>query len=307
MFGFRGRMDERYDMVRVASNGRFIYLRQFMPHRIYGEHVDYMFQTPTTQVWYQMHQEGKLNDAQSHFWEPKPAEELYDLENDPDEVNNLANSPEHQDVLKELRNALHHHLLSTRDAGFLPEPMMHARAGDDTVWEMAQNPARYDLKRILHVADMATDRDPENVKKLTEWMKDDDAAVRYWSILGLNVLGESAIKPLQTQLESHLNDDSPSVRIVAAEALAQHGEPGLRERSIAQLLDLSNVETHGPYVSTLALNSLDALEPSHLKGYADQIKTLPTKHPSLQQRLRMSAVTPNLVDHLMFKINAVDK
>ncbi|MBD3672886.1 MAG: sulfatase-like hydrolase/transferase [Planctomycetaceae bacterium] len=307
MFGFRGRMDERYDMVRVASNGRFIYLRQFMPHRIYGEHVDYMFQTPTTQVWYQMYQDGKLNAAQSHFWEPKPAEELYDLQNDPDEVNNLADSPQHQEVLKQLRSALHEHLLSDRDAGFLPEPMMHARAGDDTVWEMTHDPQRYNLQRIMQVAYLASNRDPEEIKKLAVWINDDDAAVRYWSILGLNVRGESAIKQLQAHLQSHLDDESPSVRIVAAEALAKFGDPSLQERAIGQLIDLSNVETHGPYVSTLALNSLDAVNPVFLKDYVDQIKALPTKHPSLQQRLRMSAVTPNLIDYLMVKINAMDK
>ena len=138
-------------------------------------------------------------------------------------------------------------------------------------------------------------------------MDDEDAAVRYWSILGLNVLGESAIKPLQAQLQSHLEDDSPSVRVVAAEALAKHGEPSLRSRSIVQLINLSNVETQGPYLSTLSLNSLDAVNPADLQDYADQIEALPTKHASLQQRLRMSAVTPNLVKHLMFKINAVEK
>jgi len=302
MFGFRGRMDERYDIVRVARNKQYIYLRQFMPHRIYGEHVDYMFETPTTQVWYQMFHDGKLNVAQSHFWQPKPSEELYDLSADPDEVNNLAESPQHQAVLKELRTALHDHLVSTRDAGFLPEPMMHARAGKDTVWEMAQDPGRYDLKRILHVAEMATDRDPENVKKLAEDLNDDDSAVRYWSVLGLIVLGDSATKPLQSQLVGLLSDDSLSVRIVAAEALAQHGRPESQERAISTLIDLSNVETHGPYVSTLALNSLDAVSPDKLKPYVKQIEQLPTKHPSLQERLRMSAVTPNLTPFGIFRI-----
>ena len=50
-----------------------------MPHKPYGQHVSYMFQTPTTQVWKRMFDEGKLNEAQSHFWKTKPAEELYDL------------------------------------------------------------------------------------------------------------------------------------------------------------------------------------------------------------------------------------
>jgi uncharacterized sulfatase len=303
-FGFRGRMDERYDFVRVVRNKRYIYLRQFMPHRIYGEHVSYMFQTPTTQVWHRMYEDGELNANQSRFWEPKDPEELYDLETDPDEVHNLASSPEHQQVLKELRESLYDHLLSTRDTGFLPEPMMHARAGDDTVWEMAQDPSRYDLKAIMPVAWMATQRDPENVKKLADAMASDDSAVRYWSVLGLNVLGESAVRPLQKELSLLMLNRSPSVRIVAAEALARYGQPDLQEAAIKSLLELSNLETQGPFVSTLALNSLDAVEPSKLVGYADQIRKLPTKHESLRARLRMPAVTPNLTSHILDKIAA---
>ena len=47
-----------------------------------------------------MFDEGKLNEAQSHFWKTKPAEELYDLEKDRDEVKNLVKSKEHADILK---------------------------------------------------------------------------------------------------------------------------------------------------------------------------------------------------------------
>ena len=46
LHGFRGRMDERIDCVRSVTDGRYVYLRQYMPHRIFGQHVGYMFQTP---------------------------------------------------------------------------------------------------------------------------------------------------------------------------------------------------------------------------------------------------------------------
>ncbi|HTM48557.1 MAG TPA: sulfatase, partial [Bryobacteraceae bacterium] len=85
-FGFRGRMDERYDMVRSVRDGRYVYIRNYMPHKIYGQHIDYMFQTPTTSVWKKLYDEGKLQPPKTYFWETKPPEELYDLENDPDEV-----------------------------------------------------------------------------------------------------------------------------------------------------------------------------------------------------------------------------
>ena len=48
VYGFRGRMDERCDMVRSVTDGRHVYLRNYLPHLISGQHVEYMFQTPTT-------------------------------------------------------------------------------------------------------------------------------------------------------------------------------------------------------------------------------------------------------------------
>ncbi|MCY4507510.1 MAG: sulfatase, partial [Acidobacteria bacterium] len=51
LYGFRGRMDERYDSVRAVRDGRYVYVRNYAPHRVYGQHVAYMFQTPTTRVW----------------------------------------------------------------------------------------------------------------------------------------------------------------------------------------------------------------------------------------------------------------
>lgn len=301
LYGFRGRMDERIDMVRTIRDGRFIYLRHFMPHRRYGEHVDYMFETPTTQVWHRLFQEGKLNEAQSLFWKEKPTEELYDLDADPDEVRNLASSPEHQAQLNRLRKAQEKFLLATRDAGFLPEAMMHDRAGDETVYEMAQDAARYDLEMILGVALLATERDPENVKMLMSGLDADDDAIRYWSALGMLVQGKSAARTSEAKLNSLLNDDSPSVRIVAAEALGRFGSKQSSERAVSTLIDLANVEKHGPFVSTQALNSLDALPTDLIVSRAEEIRKLPTEHQSLNSRLRMGAVTGNLIQHLLSK------
>ena len=85
-------MDERIDMVRSCTDGRFVYMRHFYPERPYLKHVDYMFQTPTTRIWKQEFDAGNLNEAQAKFWKSKPVEELFDLRHDPDEVQNLAES-----------------------------------------------------------------------------------------------------------------------------------------------------------------------------------------------------------------------
>ena len=99
-------MDERIDMVRSCTDGRFVYMRHFYPDRPYLKHVEYMFQTPTTQVWKKAFDEGTLNKAQAKFWQTKPVEELFDLSSDPDEVVNLATDPKYADTVRSMRSAV---------------------------------------------------------------------------------------------------------------------------------------------------------------------------------------------------------
>ena len=126
LYGFRGRMDERYDLMRSTRDKRHVYIRNYNPHKIYGQHVTYMWNLPSTQVWEQLYKEGKLKPPQTHFWETKPPEELYDLETDRDEVTNLAASAGHKAILERFRKSHHTHELAVKDVGLLPEGEIHA-------------------------------------------------------------------------------------------------------------------------------------------------------------------------------------
>ena len=37
LYGFRGRMDERYELIRCVRDERYIYNRKYMPHKILGQ------------------------------------------------------------------------------------------------------------------------------------------------------------------------------------------------------------------------------------------------------------------------------
>src|SRR5204862_4360102 len=116
-----------YDMVRSVRDKRYVYIRNYMPHKVYGQYIDYMFQTPTTAVWKKLYDEGKLKPPQTYFWETKPREELYDLQNDRDETRNLAGSAEHVDSLKRLRSAEQGWVRQIRDGGLVPEGEIDSR------------------------------------------------------------------------------------------------------------------------------------------------------------------------------------
>ena len=155
LHGFRGRMDERYDLVRSVTDGRYVYLRNHWPHVSQGQRVRTQFQMPTTQVWRRLFDEGRANDAQSIFWrEPKAPEELYDLHSDPDEVRNLAAAPEHRVALERLRGEARAHAARIRDLGFLPEAEIHARAGRAAPRDALATDAAYPFARVVAAAEV---------------------------------------------------------------------------------------------------------------------------------------------------------
>lgn len=296
LFGLRGRMDERYDLSRSVRNQRYVYIRNYMPFLIYGQHVSYMFETPTTRIWKKLYDEGKLTPPKTYFWEPKPPEELYDLDNDRDEVNNLANSPVHKDILSELRNALNTHILSTRDTGFLPEADMHTRAQGTTIYELAQSKDKYPLEKILDVADKASNLRMEETNFLIKSLDDDDPAVRYWAALGLLMRKENGVVHGEQKLVKLLDDKSPNVRIASAYCLAQYGQDSNRANALNTLKELSDPSKNGFFVSILALNVIDNLgnKADILKEY---LKTIPVEDKSALPRLKSNI--PKLLSHLL--------
>jgi uncharacterized sulfatase len=275
LHGFRGRMDERYDLVRSVTDGRFVYLRNFMPHQICGQHVEYMFQTPTTLAWKKLHDQGKLTRAQDIFWNPKPPEELYDLQNDLDEVANLATSAAHAGILNKLRQAQYDHALEIRDVGFLPEGEIHERSKGAAPYDMGLDDATYPLKRILAMANLATDYS-ENPPALREGLHDRDSAVRYWAALGMLIRGQRAVAANHDALDAALSDHSKYVQIVAAEALGRFGDSADTHKALDVLLPLTSLENHGVFVAVAALTSLDELG-DRAKGGADRILKLTDK------------------------------
>jgi uncharacterized sulfatase len=258
-YGLRGRMDERYDCVRSVRDRRYVYLRQYMPHLIYGQHISYMFETPTTQVWKRLYDEGKLKPPQTYFWEPKPPEELYDLRNDPDEVNNLAKSPEHRGVLERLRKAEQDWVRSVRDVGLLPEAEIHSRSKGSTPYEMGHDDRRYPLERVLAVAEKASSRTNWPAGELAKALDDADSGVRYWAAMGLLMRPARSVRWAVKVLRPALADPSPSVRVVAAEALARIGTGADLETALKTLTELAPPDKNGVYVAMAALNAIDRL------------------------------------------------
>jgi len=260
LYGERGRMDERMDLVRSVTDGRYVYLRNYYPHVSQAQKVAYQFETPTTRVWNQLFKDGKTNAAQSIFWrEPKDPEELYDLQSDPDEVHNLAQSPEHKATLDKLRTAQRTHLAAVRDVCFLPEREIHSRSTVSTPYDIARDDSKYPFEKILAAAELASGLDSTATPALIKLMADQDSAVRFWSALGLLMRGEEGSRQSAAVLEKALSDDSINVRVAAAQALGQYGDAASLPKALATLESLAAPETNGVLTSMAALAAIEAL------------------------------------------------
>lgn len=284
IFGERGRMDERMDGVRSATDGRFVYLRNYYPHVSQAQYVAYQFETPTTRVWKALFDAGKTTPAQSIFWKvPKDPEELYDLQTDPDEVRNLANSADHRPVLEKFRQAVRDHILQTRDVCFLPEGEMHARSAGSSPYSIAHDRAKYPLERILSMAELASQLEESARPQLIQSLQDPDSAVRYWAAMGLLMRGQAAVNASEAELIKALADASPFVRIVAAEALGKFGMDAVRAKALDVLKTLASPQTNEVLVAMPALAAIEALG-DKAASLKDFIRNMPATGPSPHPR-----------------------
>jgi len=277
-FSFRNRMDERYDMVRTVRDKRYRYLRNYMPHLIYGQHIEYMFQMRSMAAWEKAYREGKLFGPQKFFWEEKPMEELYDLLNDPYEVKNLVGSPEHRPVLDRMRAALRGHMLEVRDNGFIPE------GSPLEGFDNARDPRVYPLERILAVADAAAQRDASNLPKLVRWLEDGNECIRYWAALGCVMLRGKAGTAADA-LTGRLHDASGSVRVAAGEALCRVG----RTDEALAVLQTCLCKDDNPWIRLQAANSLQNIGPQAMAALPAIEQAVSDENDYVKRAIRYTA------------------
>jgi arylsulfatase A-like enzyme len=122
VFAARDRCDETVDHIRSVRTREFKYIRNFLPSRPYLQPCAYKDGKAILIALREYHAAGKLNPTQQLlFRETRPSEELYDLDTDPFEINNLAADPRFANKLQELRDRLDSWMDVTGDLGRVPE------------------------------------------------------------------------------------------------------------------------------------------------------------------------------------------
>ena len=142
----RDRCDYTIDRIRTVRTSRFRYIRNFMLDRPYMQ-PNYRDEWEITQIMRKLHAEGRLDAIQDRFWsDERPAEELYDLQNDSHEIANLAGHPDYVDELKRHRKILEDWIRKTGDLGQYPEDVPNLKYMFDWWGDKCVNP-EYDRFR----------------------------------------------------------------------------------------------------------------------------------------------------------------
>lgn len=131
------RFDGVYDMIRAVRDRRYKYLKNFQPEKSYYLPVKYREQMPVMQELLRMRDAGELDEYEA-FWfgETKADEELFDTENDPHELHNLAEDPAYQEKLAELRAECERWMAEIDDKGLMKEEDFV-----QTIWPNFEQPA----------------------------------------------------------------------------------------------------------------------------------------------------------------------
>lgn len=129
-------MDSEYDMVRSVRDNNFLYVRNYHPELPYYQNIVFRINSiPTMKRMLELKDQGKLDTLQMIWFAPtKPVEQLYDVQNDPHTLYDLASKPEYQQVLKRMRKAHEKWMKDIDDKGLNKDGSL--KTEKQLVWEM---------------------------------------------------------------------------------------------------------------------------------------------------------------------------
>jgi hypothetical protein len=217
-FATSDRVDEAFEISRTVRSKRYSYVRNFLPHLPLIQPNFYTDQSEIMKELLRLKKITKMTPAQQSMWLPKRyPEELYDLEKDPFETNNLIVDPEYTDVLVEMRDELRHWLIKTHDTGLIPEGYLLENCDPITAYELSQSNQFYSSEKVLKACDLLLE-DKIDYAQLINYLHDENLLVRYWAANALQYVDTPSEEVIEA-LSKRLKDPSTYVKLAAAESL----------------------------------------------------------------------------------------
>lgn len=106
VFASRDRIDEVPDRQRAVRDSHFKYIRSWYPQQAEGHRLAFRDNIDMVREMRELFEAGKLDPAQRLWFEAPGEERLFDIRQDPHELNDLSSDPSRQQQLTRMRNAL---------------------------------------------------------------------------------------------------------------------------------------------------------------------------------------------------------
>lgn len=261
--------------VRAVTDGRYKYIRSYIPYRQFALRNYYQWGMPSNQAWdeWVLGGHNTCSDWEQTF-HAHPAEMLFDLKNDPDELHDLSADADHADILADMRNALSDHIRNTKDLGFF---LPNSREGH-ILYETVRK-EKYPLNQLYELVETAGTATPEALPLLEAAIQSPYADMRFWGAVGYAQLAQQQkIKDCPKALQALLQDANPYIASEAAYAMAYLGKA---EESIQRLIQPVQEKDRKIGYSSLECLSLDPAMRKHIQPFLPALKqaaaTLPHK------------------------------
>ena len=274
-FAIAGNQLHHFMPVRAVTDGRYKYIRSYIPYRQFALRNYYQWGMPSNKAWDAFVLNGhNTNPAWALTFDAHPAEMLFDLENDPGEIQDLSTSAEHADILARMRSGLSDHVRSTTDLGFF---LPTSRTGHILYDKVRQE--KYPLEQLYHLVEVAGVATPADLPLLELSICSALPEMKFWGAVGYAKLAREGRLPVAPQpLLRLLKDENPYIASEAAYAVAY---TDVSQQGIARLVTPAREEERKMGYSLLECLSLDTRMHDRIRPFLPQLKeaaeTLPRK------------------------------
>lgn len=262
--------------VRAVTDGRYKYIRSYIPYRQFALRNYYQWGIPSNKAWDKLVLGGhNTNPDWKLTFEAHPAEMLFDLKNDPDELHDLSAAPEYAETLSKMRQALSEHVRETVDLGFF---LPNSRVGH-ILYEKVRK-EKYPLDELYALVETAGTATSSSLPILEKAIVSALPEMRFWGAVGYAKLArENQVENCPQTLLALLQDENPYISAEAAYAVAYLGKA---HEGVARLVTPVQEEDRKIGYSSLECLSLDPAMRDCIRPFLPELKKAAETLPRLQ-------------------------